>query len=59
MEFFFFLYASNIWSLTLREQHPLRTFENRELRRKVGQKSDKVAGDRRSMLNEELHAKCN
>jgi hypothetical protein len=32
------------WSLALREQHRLREFENRVLRRIFGQKSDEVKG---------------
>jgi hypothetical protein len=33
------------WSLTLREEHRLRVFENRVLRRIFGPKRDKVTGD--------------
>ena len=32
------------WSLTLREEHRLRVFENRLLRRVFGSKRDEVAG---------------
>jgi hypothetical protein len=43
------------WSLTLREEHKLRVFENRVLRRIFGPKGDEVAGDWRKLHNEELH----
>jgi hypothetical protein len=38
------LYGSETWSLMLREEHRLRVFENRVLRRIVGPKGDKVMG---------------
>jgi hypothetical protein len=41
--------------LTLREQHRLRMFENRALRRISGSKRDEVMGDQRKLRNEELH----
>jgi hypothetical protein len=41
-------------SLTLREEHRLRVFENRVLRRIFGPKRDEVAGWRKQ-LNEKLH----
>jgi hypothetical protein len=43
------------WSLTIREQHRLRVFENRVLRRIFGPKRDKVIRDWRKLHNEELH----
>jgi hypothetical protein len=43
------------WSLTLREQHRLKVFENRVLRRIFGHKRDKVTGDWRKLHNGELH----
>jgi hypothetical protein len=43
------------WLLTLREEHRLRVFENRVLRRIFGSKRDEVTGDRRKLHNEELH----
>jgi hypothetical protein len=49
------LYGCEIWSLTLREEHKLRVFENRVLRRIFGQKRDEVTGGRRNLHNEELH----
>jgi hypothetical protein len=39
------LYGCETWSLTLREQHRLRVFENRVLRRIFGPKRDEVTGD--------------
>jgi hypothetical protein len=38
-----FLYGCETWSLTLREEHRLRVFENRMLRRIFGPKRDEVA----------------
>jgi hypothetical protein len=49
------LYACETWSLTLREEHRLRVFENRVLRRIFSLKRDEVTGERRTMHNEELH----
>jgi hypothetical protein len=43
------------WSLTLREEHRLRVFENRVLRRVFGPKRDEVTGGWRKLHNEELH----
>jgi hypothetical protein len=43
------------WSLTLREEHILRVFENRVLRRIFGPKRDEVTGKWRKLHNEELH----
>jgi hypothetical protein len=42
-------------SLTLREEHRLRLFENRMLRRIFGPKRDEVTGGWRKLHNEELH----
>jgi hypothetical protein len=42
------------WSLTLREEHRLRVFENRVLRRIFGPKRDEVTGEWRKLYNEEL-----
>jgi hypothetical protein len=36
------LYRCETWSLTLREEHRLRVFENRVLRRIFGPKMDEV-----------------
>jgi hypothetical protein len=49
------LYGCETWSLTLREEHRLRVFENRVLRRIFGPRRDEVTGDRRKLHNEELH----
>jgi hypothetical protein len=48
------LYGCETWSLTLREEHRLRVFENRELRRIFGPKRDEVTGEWRKLHNEEL-----
>jgi hypothetical protein len=48
------LYGCETWSLTLREEHRLRVFENRVLRRIFGPKWDEVTGEWRKMHNEEL-----
>jgi hypothetical protein len=42
-------------SLTLREEHRLRVFENRVLWRIFGSKRDEVTGGWRKLHNEELH----
>jgi hypothetical protein len=39
------LYGCETWSLTLREEHRLRAFENRVLRRIFGPKRDEVTGE--------------
>jgi hypothetical protein len=41
--------------LTLREEHRLRVFENRVLRRIFGPKMDEVTGGWRKLHNEEHH----
>jgi hypothetical protein len=38
------LYGCETWFLTLREEHRLRVFENRVLRRLFGQKRDEITG---------------
>jgi hypothetical protein len=42
------------WSLTLREEHRLRVFENKVLRRIFGPRRDEVTGGWRKLHNEEL-----
>jgi hypothetical protein len=45
------LYGCETWSLTLREEHRLRVFENRVLRRIFGPKRDeKTAGWRKLQM---------
>jgi hypothetical protein len=39
----------------MREEHRLRVFENRVIRRIFGPKRDEVTGSWRKLLNEELH----
>jgi hypothetical protein len=50
-----FLYGCETWSLALREEHRLRVFENRVLRRIFGPKKDEVTEKWRKLHNEELH----
>jgi hypothetical protein len=49
------LYGCETWSLILREDHRLRVFENRVLKRIFGPRRDEVTGDWRKLHNEELH----
>jgi hypothetical protein len=51
----FVLYGCETLSLTLREEHRLRVFENRVLRRIFGAKRDDVMGKWRKLRNEEFH----
>jgi hypothetical protein len=48
------LYGCESWSLILRGEHRLRTFENRLLRRIFGPKRDEVTTEWRKLHNEEL-----
>ena len=50
------LHGCGSWSLTLREEHRLRVFENRVLRRIFGPKRDGVTGEWRKLHNEELNS---
>jgi hypothetical protein len=43
------------WSVTLREEHRLRVFENRVLRGMFGPKGDEVTGEWRKLHSGELH----
>jgi hypothetical protein len=43
------------WSLAMREEHRLRVFENRVLRRIFGPKTDEVTGEWRELHSGELH----
>jgi hypothetical protein len=49
------LYGPETWSLTLREEHRLRVFENRVMRRIFGLKRDEVMGEWRKLHTGELH----
>jgi hypothetical protein len=49
------LYGCETWSLTLREEHRLRVFDNRVLRILFGRKRDEVTGGWIKLYNEELH----
>jgi hypothetical protein len=48
------LYGCETWSLTPREEHRLRVFENKVLRKIFGPKRDEVTGGLRKLHNEEL-----
>jgi hypothetical protein len=48
-------YGCETWSLALREEHRLRVYENRMLRRIFGPKRDEETGGWRKLHNEELH----
>jgi hypothetical protein len=49
------LYGCKTWFLTLREEHSLREFKNRVLRRTLGPKQENVIGEWRKLYNEERH----
>jgi hypothetical protein len=49
------LYGCETWSLTLRQEHRLRVFENRVLRRIFGPKREED-GSWRKLYNDELHS---
>jgi hypothetical protein len=49
------LYGCETWSLTLREEHRLRVFENRVLRRVFGPKRDEVTEEWSKLHNDELN----
>jgi hypothetical protein len=49
------LYGCETWSPTLREEHRLKVFENRVLRRIFGPKRDEETGCWGKLHNEELH----
>jgi hypothetical protein len=49
------LYGYETWSLTLREEHRLRVFENRVLRRIFRPKRDETTGEWRKLHSEKLH----
>jgi hypothetical protein len=49
------LYGCENWSLTIREDHRLREFKNRTLRRIFGPKRGEIIGGWRKLRNEEPH----
>jgi hypothetical protein len=49
------LYGCETWSLTLREEHWMRVFENRVLKRIFGLKRDLVTREWRKLHNKELN----
>jgi len=51
----FILYECETWSLTLREEHRLRVFESRVLRKIFGPTRDEVTGEWRRLHNEKLY----
>jgi len=50
----FVLCGCETWSLTSRQEHRLRMFENRVLRRIFGPKRGEITGEWRKLHNEEL-----
>jgi hypothetical protein len=48
------LYGCETWSLTLKEEHRLRVFNNRVLRKLSGPKRNKVVREWRRLHNKEL-----
>jgi hypothetical protein len=49
------LYRYETWSVTLREEHRLRVFENRVVRGNFGTQKDEVTGEWRKLHIEDLH----
>jgi len=49
------LYGCETWSLTLREEHRLKVFENRVLRRVFGPRRNEVTGEWRKLHNDYLN----
>jgi hypothetical protein len=49
------LYGCETWSLTLREEHGMKVFENRVLRRIFGPNRDEVTVEWRKLHNKVLH----
>ena len=50
------LYGCQTWSLTLREVHRLRVFENKVFRKIFGAKRDEITGEWRKLHNAKLYA---
>ena len=49
------VYGCETWSLTLRDEHTLRVFEDRVLRKIFRNKRDEVAGEYRRLHHKELY----
>ena len=49
------LYGCKTWSLTLRDEHRLRVFENKVLRKIFGANKVEITGEWRKLHNAELH----
>jgi hypothetical protein len=49
------LYGCETWSLTLREEHRLKAFENRVLSTIFGPRRDEVTGGLQKLHNDEHH----
>ena len=49
------LYGCETWSVTLREEHKRRVFENSVPRKIFGSKRETVSGEWRKLHTEELH----
>jgi hypothetical protein len=49
------LHGRETWSLTLREEHRHKVFENKVLRTIFGPKRDEVKGGREKLHNQKLH----
>jgi hypothetical protein len=49
------LYECETWSVILKEEHRLREFENRVLRKIFGPKRDEMEGEWTKRHKEELH----
>ena len=49
------LYGCGTWSLALREEHRLRMFENKVLRKIFGAKKDEITEEWRKLHNAELN----
>ena len=50
------LYGRETWSVTLKEEHRLRVFENKVLRKIFGAKKDEITGEWRKLHKAEIHA---
>ena len=52
------LYGCETWSLTTKEEHRLRVFENKVLRKIFGAKIDEEREEWRKVHNVEIHSLC-